>query len=215
MKNYKNYITNKKKEFNEKIKLITPIIDFMDKFKLEYLIIGDDGDNYHYEGITHKNDSFILSYDPFESDSKLEKRDIFDLDVPFLTNLLKLLQTSFRLDDSFIFDMYRDYNIILNAFKVSTKNLELSHFNFLEYMDVDDHLDIDFPINSYDFQKTMFSHHPEVFDAFMDAIQKNKENIKEGKYLFDELILHPKIEKEYNSLLQKYQKKQKAKKFNL
>jgi len=210
MKSFKNYIQKKKSDFNSKVNSITPIINFMNKFKLKYFIIGNDDDNYHYEDIENINDTYILSYESYEQ----KKKELFDLDVEFLKNLLKMLYNSKRLDEDIIFEVYRDYDIILNAFIVIEKKIIISHFSFLEWMDVDD-LDTDFPINSYGFQKTMFSHHPEVFDKFMDAIKQNKENIKLGEYTFDELILHPKIKKEYKDLLDKYLKKEKSKKFNL
>ena len=214
MKNFKNYIKNKKKLFNKKIKLITPIIDFMTKYKLDYLIIGNDDNNYHYEEITYKDNTLILSYDSYISyDSKQIKTELFNLDITFLENLSKLLHDSGGLDSDIIFEVYRDYDIILNAFIVTKEKINISLFSFLEWMDVEN-LDRDFPINSYGFQKTIFSHHPEVFDKFMDAIKQNKKNIKEGK--FDELLLlHPKIKKEYKDLLDKYLKKEKSKKFNL
>ena len=215
MKNFNNYIKNKKKQFNKKIKLVTPIIDFMTKYKLDYLIIGNDDDNYHYEDISNKVDSFILSYEIYNGNKIITaKKELFDLDITFLENLSKLLHESGRLDSDIIFEVYRNYDTILNAFIVTKEKINISLFSFLEWMDVDD-LDNDFPINSYGFQKTMFSHHPEVFDKFMVAIKQNKKNIEEGKYEFDDLILHPKIEKEYKDLLDKYLKKEKSNKFNI
>ena len=214
MKNYKNYIINKKKIFNTKVKLIAPIIDFMIKFKLEYLIISYDYNNYHYEEIFYKNNSFILLYQLYEDilfDGPKQteyQEDLFDLDINFLTNLMKVLQD--RLDELFIFEIYKEYDIILNAFKVSKKKIKLNKYVFLEWLDEDD-----FKINSYEFQKTMFSTHPEVFDTFMDAIDQNIKNINKNKYNYNNLILHPKIKKEFNSLYQKYKKNKKSKKFNI
>jgi len=219
MKNFNNYIKDKQKAFNKKVELIKPIINFIKKYKLEYLIIGNDDDNYHYEEITISENSLTLSYESYDSMNNTEqhKAELFELDVDFLTDLVDFMIASYRLDHTMIFEVYREYNIIVNAFKVTKEKLtNFSHFSFLEWMDVDD-LEEEFPINSYKFQKTVFSTHPEVFNSFMNAIKQQKKNIADPKmnYDYEELILHPKIAKEYKDLLYKYTKSEKSKDFNL
>jgi len=220
MKNFNNYIKNKQNAFNKKVELIKPIVDFIKKYKLnDYVIIGNDNDNYHYDEITISEKSLILTYEAQDSMNKSirHKTELFDLDVDFLTNLVDFMKKTYRLDHTIIFEIYREYDIIVNAFKVTKEKLNnFSHFSFLEWMDVDD-LKEEFPINSYKFQKTVFSTHPEVFNSFMDAIKQQMKNIADTKtnYDYEELILHPKIAKEYKDLLYKYNRKEKSKDFNL
>jgi len=205
------FLEDKEKEFNEKKNIIKKFINIMNKFELsDFQIEAEIGDYFYY----YIDDDKKLVYDNQETKEKF-KTPIFDTPIERLRELIDYCNKNNFFEIESIIAIYRDMDIFINILKKYDgiiKNVD--SWMFLEQIDEenDENDTGDFSkFNTFEFQDMLLSRHPYMIDAFIDAINYDKDNYT----LSVPIKLNEKIKKKYKQLFDDYAIRQNLKHFNI
>lgn len=196
------------------LKKLDPIIDFMEKYKMDYFVIGniDKNENYQFEYIEKKENEYFLEYTDFGSEITYKKYngttgkryndvvvELFKLPNKIINSLLEVCEN--RMDIEYHLEIgTENVDNFLNMVLNHDKPIEFNEWIFINFIENDLHDDI----NKFSFQNKLFTKHPESFKYFMLVSDKH-----------DELKLHPKIKDKFKDLYTEYDINKKSKEYNI
>ncbi len=193
---FESYIDDKIKS----LKKIKKIVDFIDKYDMEYFVIAMEmeEDNYMFEDIRKQDGVYSLEYIDYNnvsnpSNAKGRLVDLLSLSDEIVDSLYRCCDEYGRFEVEFHLEMDSDTDEFINILKKYKKEIKFTDVMFINFLDND----LQDEINEFKFQDVLFSTHPESYKKFINVCFDNLNDNLSFK-------LHPKILKKYKGLLGKY-----------
>lgn len=197
------------------LKKLDSIIDFMEKYKMDYFVIGntDKNDNYHFEYIEKKEDEYFIEYIDYSKPSSTYRKHNGAIGRKYDDIVIELFKLPNKIID-ILLEVCKDRMNIEYHLEIGTEsidmflNMVLNHdkpIDFNEWIFVlflENELQDD--VNKFDFQNKLFTKHPEAFNSFMSVVDKQQD-----------LKLHPKIKNKFKDLYNEYDINKKEKEYNI
>jgi len=207
LKTFEGYIDDK----IVALKKLGKFIDFMEKYKMKYFVIGntDPDENYQFEYIEKTSDGYDIEYvDYTQGEEKIgfrgkkyKSKDIKCelLELPNKVVNALLLACKGRFDIEYHLEMIAgDIDNFIKILKIHKEPIKFSTWVFGQILENDEQE----RANSFIFQNILFSTHPEAYKPFIDECFDSL--VRSKKHDFEPLEVHPKILKKYKDLLGEY-----------
>lgn len=196
LKTFEGYIDEK----INALKKIKKFIDFMEKYKLTYFVIGntDNDENYQFEYIENDKESYTVEYMDYTGESDSEyKRDLINLPNEVINALYQACEDRFDIEYHLEI-LAGDMDHFIEILKIHKKPIEFTEWIFGMILENGEQE----RGNSFKFQDILFSTHPEAYKPFIDeCFSSLKRSIEHD---FEPLKVNPKILKKYKKLLGEY-----------
>lgn len=215
IKIYENYITDKIKNLRK----FSKIVKFMDKYKIPFFISWDTPDYFFHKVYYDKDDNnkIKLDWEDYtQGETKTRDTEISQLPTDVIDQLVVVCGTNDRFNITA--HLENDYGCenFIYIIKKHKEPIEFSGWMFSLFIEHDKEDEV----NSYKFQNTLFTTHPEAFNVFMDEVidskKRHKEMVDEGrKPTWKPIRLNPRIKTKFKNLYDTWEAREEGKKYNL
>jgi len=211
LKTFESYLSDKMKNVQDKFNKLKKIIDFINKYKLEYFIISTESNDNMFEEISKNEDGdYYLTYNSYEGKKETShETEISQLPYAVVDDLIATCEKTYRFTVEFALESSGNINMFINILKNYKEPIKFTGWMFSMLIEND----LQAKSNTFNFQDLLFSTHPESFNIFMDELIESVE-LSKGKD-WEPLKIAPGIEKKYKNLFDDYEVYKSSKKYNL
>lgn len=192
---YKTLLDNSKNEIIEKI------LNIIEKWRLPYFSIGSEYDNYLFESIEKKDGKWVLTYEYYINGvTKSTEKELYSISPAILIELDDVCERDDRYKPEHHLETISEngeLDVFINILKVVKEPIDFSGWMFSSFGESGDYEDT---VNTYKFQDTLFSTHPESVGVFIKEMEDSERRGKEHNYV--PIKLNKRIEKKYKWLFQ-------------